>query len=171
MTIARRIALPLFALASVLSVGACKEGPDKPEAAASGSIEAKPGVKITDARLVLPAVVGNPAAAYLVIDNTTKDMVSIAAISIQGAAKTGMHTMEGDSMKPVDRVDVEAGTGVRFEPGKLHIMAFELSPDLAAGGETEFTLTFTDGDKTSVPAKIVSMSEAAMGGMHTDAAH
>lgn len=171
MTIARRIALPLFALAAVLSVGACKEGPDKPEAAASGSIEAKPGVKITDARLVLPAVAGNPAAAYLVIDNTTKDMVSIAAVSIQGAAKTEMHTMEGDSMKPVDRVDVEAGTGVRFEPGKLHIMAFELSGDLAAGGETEFTLTFTDGDKTSVPAKIESMSEAAMGGMHSDAAH
>jgi copper(I)-binding protein len=174
-TIARRIArrapLALFALVSVLGVAACKEAPDKPEAAASGSIEAKPGVKVSDARLVLPAVAGNPAAAYLVIDNQTKDMVSIAAVSIQGAAKSEMHTMEDTTMKPVDRVDVEAGTSVRFEPGKLHIMAFELSGDLAAGGETEFTLTFTDGDKTSVLAKIESMSEAAMGGMHTDAAH
>jgi copper(I)-binding protein len=170
-TIARRIALPLFALVSVLGVAACKEGPDKPEAAASGSIEAKPGVKVTEARLVLPAVAGNPAAAYLVIDNTTKDMVSIAAVSVQGAAKTEMHTMEGTTMKPVERVDVEAGTSMRFEPGKLHVMVFELSPDLAAGGETEFTLTFTDGDKTSVLAKVESVSEAAMGGMHTDAAH
>jgi copper(I)-binding protein len=168
-TIARRIALPLFALISVLTVAACKEGPDKPEAAASGSIEAKPGVKVSDARLILPAVAGNPAAAYLVIDNQTKDMVSIAAVTIQGAAKTEMHSMEGDSMKPVDRVDVEAGTAKRFEPGKLHIMAFELGSDLAAGGETEFTLTFTDGDKTSVLAKVESMNEAAMGAMHTDA--
>lgn len=171
MTAFRRIALPLFAMTSVLGVAACQEASDKPEAAASGSIEAKPGVKIGEARLVLPAVAGNPAAAYLVIDNTTKDMVSIAAVSVQGAAKTEMHTMEGDSMKPVDRVDVEAGTTMRFEPGKLHIMVFELSPDLAAGGETEFTLTFTDGDKTSIPAKIESMSDAAMGGMHSDGAH
>ncbi|MFO1256416.1 MAG: copper chaperone PCu(A)C [Sphingomonadaceae bacterium] len=165
MIIARRAALPLFALAAVLSVAACKEAPDKPEAAASGAIEAKPGVKVTEARLVLPAVAGNPAAAYLTIDNQTKDTVSIAAIAIKGAGKAEMHTMEGNAMKPVDRVDVDAGTQIRFEPGKLHIMAFELGSDLAVGGDTEFTLTFTDGDKTSVPARIEAMGDAAMGGM------
>jgi copper(I)-binding protein len=74
-------------------------------------------------------------------------------------------------MKPVDRVDVDAGTQMKFEPGKLHVMVFDPGADLTAGGETEFTLTFTDGDKTSVVAKIESMSEAAMGGMHTDAAN
>lgn len=171
MTIARRIALPVFALAAALTLASCQEAPDKPEAAASGAIEAKPGVKITDARLVLPAVAGNPGAAYLVIDNQTKDMVSIAAITVQGAGKTEMHAMDGNSMQPLERVDIAAGTTRRFEPGKLHVMVFELSADLAAGGETEITLTFTDGDKTSLAARIESMSDAAMGGMHSDEAH
>lgn len=165
MTIARRIALPLFAATALLSVAACKETPDKPEAAASGAIEAKPGVKVSSARLVLPAVSGNPAGAYLVVDNQSKDPVSIAAVAIKGAARTEMHTTEGDTMKAVERVDIAPGTSVMFEPGKLHIMAFELGADLAPGGETEFTLTFTDGDKTSVPAKIEAMGDAAMGGM------
>ncbi len=167
---ARRIALPLFVLASVLSVAACKEGPDKPEAAASGAIEAKPGVKVSEARLVLPAVSGNPAAAYLVIDNQTKETVSIAAIAIKGAGKAEMHTMEADAMKSTDRVDVDAGTMMKFEPGKLHVMVFELGTDLVPDGETEFTLTFTDGDKTSIPARIEAMGDAAMGGMNTDEA-
>lgn len=171
MTITRRIALPLFAFVSVLGVAACKEAPDKPEAAASGSIEAKPGVKVTEARLVLPAVSGNPAAAYLVIDNQSKETVSVAAVAVKGAGKTEMHSMEGNAMKAVDRVDVDSGTQIKFEPGKLHVMVFELGTDLAAGGETEFTLTFTDGDKTSVPARVEAMGDAAMGGMNTEAAN
>jgi len=164
-TIARRIALPLLLAASVLSLAGCKESPDKPEAEASGAIEAKPGVKVTDARLVLPAVAGNPAAAYLTIDNQTKETVSVAAVAVKGAGKTEMHTMDGNAMKPVDRVDVDPRTQMKFEPGKLHVMVFELGGDLAAGAETEFTLTFTDGDKTTVPAKIEAMGDAAMGGM------
>ena len=43
-----------------------------------------------------------------------------------------------------------------FEPGALHVMAFELDAKLAAGGTAEMTLTFADGDKLSAPLKIES---------------
>ena len=50
---------------------------------------------------------------------------------------------------------------MKFEPGKLHVMVFNPGATLKAGGTTEMTITFADGDKSSAPLKI----EAAGGGM------
>ena len=36
-------------------------------------------------------------------------------------------------------------------------MAFDVADNLKAGGETELTLTFSDGDKVSLPVKIEAM--------------
>ena len=58
-------------------------------------------------------------------------------------------------------VEIGPGASLAFEPGKLHVMVFDLDAKLQAGGETEMTLTFADGDKLSAPLRI----EAAGGGM------
>ena len=162
MNTARRIALPLFAALGALSLGACKGEADKPAAAASTAPETKPGVTATDARLVLPAIAGNPGAAYLTLDNQSKDVVTVAAVAIDGAGKTQFHTAD---MKVADYVKAEPGTALAFAPGQLHVMVYDLDSKLVAGGETELTVTFSDGDKLSVPAKIQGAGEAAMGGM------
>ena len=64
-------------------------------------------------------------------------------------------------MSKVDSVEIAPSTSIKFEPGQLHVMAFNLASVLKAGGTTEMTITFADGDKASAPLKI----EAAGGGM------
>ncbi len=161
MTTARHFALPLLALLATAALGGCKAA-DKPEAAASSAPEGKPGVVITGPRLVLPAVTGNPGAAYFVLDNQSKDAVTIASVAVTGVGKTEIHAAD---MKVLDGGKAEAMTHLDFAPGGPHVMVFDIAPGLKAGGETELTVIFTDGDKVSVPAKIEAMGASAMGGM------
>jgi periplasmic copper chaperone A len=162
---------PRYFLAAVaaLALSACDKAPSEaPKAAESTAAapDAKPGVAIAAARLVLPAVAGNPGAVYFMLDNRTAKEVRIAAIAIDGAAKVEMHQSTKGKMMPVDAVEVSAGTSVALEPGKLHAMVFTLDPKLKAGGNTEMTLTFADGDKVSVPLSIEAPGAAAHGDAH-----
>lgn len=163
MTLARRFVLPLAASLAALSLSACGQSAKEEEkAAASAAPEAKPGISVADGVLMLPAVSGNPGAAYFALDNESNNTVSIASIAIAGAGKTEIHQTMGGQMKPVDRVDVEAKTVVKFERGGLHVMAFEVDGSLKAGDTAEMTITFTDGDKVSAPLKLEAMGAGAM---------
>ena len=157
---ASHFAMPLIVLTATFALNACTAA-DQPEAAASSAPEGKPGVSVTGARLVLPAVPGNPGAAYFALDNQSNGTVAIASVAIEGAGKTEIHTAD---MKVVDRAEAEPRTTLTFEPGKVHVMVFDVNADLKAGSETELTVTLTDGGKVSVPAKIEAMGTAAMGG-------
>lgn len=161
---ASQFALSLGIAAAALSLSACKPADQPAAPATSAAPETKPGVSAANARVVLPAVPGNPGAAYFTLDNQSKDVVAIASVTIDGAGKTEMHTTMDSAMKPVARVEAEPRTQIAFEPGKLHVMVFDLG-SLKAGTETELTMTFTDGDKLSIPAKVEAMGDAAMGGM------
>ena len=50
-------------------------------------------------------------------------------------------------------------------------MAFEVDGKLKAGGTTEMTITFLDGDKISAPLKIEAMGAAAGGMDHSGSGH
>ena len=158
---ARHFALPLVVFAATVVLGGCKAA-DQPAATASEAPAGIPGVTVAGARLVLPAVTGNPGAAYFALDNQSKDTVTIANVAVTGAGKTAIHTAD---MKVVDRAEADPRTTLTFAPGKVHVMVFDVSTDLKAGSETDLTVTFTDGGKVSVPAKIEAMGAAAMGGM------
>ncbi|MBN8483400.1 MAG: copper chaperone PCu(A)C [Sphingomonadales bacterium] len=163
MTLARRFVLPLAASLAALSLSACGQSAKEEEkATASAAPEAKPGISVADGVFMLPAVSGNPGAAYFALDNESNNTVSIASIAIAGAGKTEIHQTMGGQMKPVDRVDVEAKTVVKFERGGLHVMAFEVDGSLKAGDTAEMTITFTDGDKVSAPLKLEAMGAGAM---------
>jgi hypothetical protein len=154
--------LRLIPLAMMLALAACQqEKAADPSASASAAPEAKPGLAVSGGRLVLPAVKGNPAAAYFTLNNTGSAVVSVAAVSIDGAAKAEMHETKGGAMSPLAQFDVKPAETVEFAPGGKHVMAFDLSDKLAAGGTAELTITFADGDKISAPLTI----EAAGGGM------
>ena len=157
---ARHFALPLVVFSATVMLGGCKAA-DQPAAAASSAAAGIPGVTLAGARLVLPAVPGNPGAAYFALDNESKSTVAIVSVAIAGAGKTEMHTPD---MKTVDRAEAEPRTTLTFAPGKLHAMVFDVSAELQAGTKTELTVTFSDGDKVSVPAQIQGAGEAAMGG-------
>ena len=162
MSFSARFALPLAVSLATLSLSACSGEADKPDAAASAAPESKPGVKVTDARVVLPGVAGNPGAAYFSLDNQSNAAVTVAAVSIDGVGRTELHAAD---MKVLDAGKAEAKTHLDFKPGGAHIMLFDVSDRLKAGDETELTVTFADGDKMTVSAKVEAMGTAAMGGM------
>jgi copper(I)-binding protein len=161
---ARRFALPLAVSLSLLALGACGQEAKQAEPTATSAPEGKEGVAVTGGTFLMPVVSGNPGAAYFVIDNQSSNTVSIAAIAIDGVGKTEIHQTMGGEMKPVDRIDVEPKVAMKFERGGLHVMAFEVDGKLKAGDTTEMTITFTDGDKASVPLKIEAMGAAATHG-------
>lgn len=158
--------LPPAIILAMLALAGCQQQPAEkqagPQAAATANgPDAKPGLALQAGRLVLPAVKGNPGAAYFMLDNASGKTAVLAALTIDGAAKAEMHRTEGSKMEGVERLEIAPGTSLAFEPGKLHVMVFGLDAKLQADGQTEMTLTFADGDKLSAPLKI----EAPGGGM------
>lgn len=153
--------LHLFALGAALALSACQQQAEKP---ADPSPEAKPGLTLSDGRLTMPAVMGNPGAAYFTLKNGGDKPATLAAVFIDGAEKAEMHETKGGSMAPLTALEVKAGEEVKFAPGGKHVMAFGLKPDLSPGSSVELTLTFADGDKLSAPLKV----EAPGGGMDHD---
>ena len=159
--------LRLIPLAMMITLAACQqEKATDPAANASAAPEAKPGLAVSGGRLVLPAVKGNPAAAYFTLNNTGSNTAGVAAVSIDGAAKAEMHETKGGEMSPLAQFDVKPGEAVAFVPGGKHVMAFDLSDKLAAGGTAELTITFADGDKISAPLAVEAAGGmGAMSGM------
>jgi copper(I)-binding protein len=147
-------------IAAIAALALCscqqaKQTNPEPKAEASKAAPAgKPGIAIAGGRLVLPAVPGNPGAAYFQIDNSAGADVVLAAIAIDGVEKTEIHQTTGDTMSKVDSVEIAPSTSIRFEPGQLHVMAFNLASTLKPGVTTEMTITFADGDKSSAPLKV-----------------
>lgn len=128
--------------------------------------EGKPGVTARAGRLVLPAVPGRPGVAYFSVGNQSREAIAIAGVHVDGVGKTEMHRTTGTAMRPVERVDIASGATIAFVPGGLHVMAFDIGDNLKAGGETEMTITFADGDKLSMPIRVEAMgADAGMAGM------
>ena len=107
------------------------------------------GLEIANARMVLPAVAGNPAAIYFDLKNNGERGVAVRKAEVAGAGKTEVHgTMEWDGKMEMSETGpqaVQPGETLKFEPGGLHVMVFDLSPDLVAGSETAMTLTVAGG--------------------------
>lgn len=154
---------------AALPLAACQQGKDDSGQAAAP--DAKPGITVSDARLVLPAVKGNPAAAYFTVRNGDAVATSLAAVHIEGAGKTEIHQTTDGKMAPVNWVELEAGTEVKLAPGGVHVMVFDLGDQLVAGGKGEMTVTFSGGDKVSAPLAIEPAGGADMAGMDHGAAH
>lgn len=157
----------------LLALAGCGRQPaPAPQASASATAaaertgpEAKPGVALTDARLVLPAVRGHPGAVYFTLANAGAAPVRVAAVHVRDAGKAELHETSGGTMRALGEVEVPANGSVRFAPGGRHVMVFDLADSLAAGGSTELTLTFSDGDKLSALVAIEAPGAGGMPGM------
>ena len=148
----------VFAAAALALVGvslaACSGSDDAAE-----TVEANPtGLVLQNARLILPAVSGNPAVIYFDLKNEGQRAVAVRAADVADAKTAQLHdTMEYGGkmvMNEMGPTTVNAGETLKFEPGGKHVMVFDLAPELAAGGSTELTLTIAGGDKVSFPVPI-----------------
>ena len=116
--------------------------------------EGFPGITVSDGRLMLPAVKGNPGAVYFEVDYSGDDIAVIRAASVEGAKSAVLHDTDNGQMKEMLTVTVEKGTPLKFEPGGKHVMVMGLPDTMKAGDTANVTLTFLGGDKFTFPAKV-----------------
>lgn len=152
-----------FALAS------CGQGSGQPAAESSESAlepapEAPAGIAVTNARLTLPAVKGNPGAAYFDIANNGAADSAIVGASVEGSDHAMLHTTSNEggtmSMSEMASVPLPKGGTVSFSPGGNHVMAMGLADTFKAGDSADVTLTFANGDKVSFAADVRAPGDA-----------
>jgi copper(I)-binding protein len=113
---------------------------------------------VSNARLVLPPVAGNPAVVYFDLSYSGAPGVTLENVTVEGARMTMIHdNVEKDGkmqMVMADAVPLAQGAPVSFKPGGLHVMAMEPSDALKAGGTAKVTLTLSDGTTATVDAPV-----------------
>ena len=157
MTYLRNVAAATLAAALIPVLAACADKADAPAQEATPAA-ATAGLTVSNARVVLPPVAGNPAAVYFDLSWAGASGVTLDAVEVEGAGMTMIHdyAKTDGTMKMVmaDSVPLTPGTPVTFAPGGLHVMAMEPASVLAPGGNAKVTLTLSDGSVTTIDAPV-----------------
>ncbi len=142
-------------LGATFALAACGESPEQPAAEQAAGI---PGMKISNARMVLAPVPGNPAAVYFDLDYEGDRNVALNRAEVKGAKSAMFHDYgEYDfkvQMMEMLPVPLKKGTRLEFKPGAKHLMAMDVSPDLKPGGATEATVIVSGGGRQTFPVEI-----------------
>lgn len=105
----------------------------------------------------LPAVEGNPAAAYFRINGGVNDD-KLIRVSAELAIKSEMHdTVEEGGvtkMVQIESVDIPAKGSVEFKPGGKHLMLYDLRPHIKAGDTVKLDFVFASGEKLYIEAPV-----------------
>lgn len=131
--IARRKSL--FLIGAMLALGACGQRPE---------------LRVADGWVRLPAVAGNPGAAYFTIHGgETADR--LIGVTSPVAIRTEMHqTVETggvSTMAPLDGVDIPVKGKIDFAPGGRHVMLFNINPGIVPGKTVRMIFTFNSGER------------------------
>lgn len=148
-------------VAATLGLAACSGEAEAPAAeAVAGQV---PGMTITNARLVLAPVAGNPAAVYFDLSYEGEQGLTIRKADVEGAGMTMMHDYgEYDfkvQMMEALPVALTKGTKVEFKPGALHVMAMEPPASLKPGDKVKVTLTMSGGATQVFEAEVRAAGE------------
>lgn len=145
---------------SSLGLSACNSEP----APTNEAVELAAGITVTGARLVLPPVSGNPAAAYFTLSNQSGEAVSLTGVTVSGAGNAMLHQsvmVDGRmTMSHAGILDVQSGGQLVFEPGGFHVMAFDLDDSVVAGGTVEITLAIEGADDLTIEAEVRAAGDA-----------
>jgi periplasmic copper chaperone A len=141
-------------MAALLALAACGQAAHHDHnATAANAAAAAPGPIVR-----LPAVPGRPAAGYFDY-RVAGDRGALLSVSSPQAARIEMHeTMTIGSMsemRAIERIPVRDGEMLRFTPGGRHLMLFDISRDVPAGGRIGLILHFERGDPATISAVLV----------------
>jgi len=143
-----------------LALAACSEAEAPAEPADANTIA---GLTVTDARMMLPPVAGNPAAVYFTIKNDGEKNIALRSAGVEGAGSAQLHDMmEYDfemTMGEMPPLMLQPGDSAVFEPGGKHVMVYDLGPQLVEGGTAEVTLTAAGGRNHTFQAPIQAAGE------------
>ncbi|MCR2833858.1 copper chaperone PCu(A)C [Parerythrobacter lacustris] len=147
------------AIAAALTFGlaACGDATNS-EGETAEAAKPKERIVVENARLVLPAVAGNPAAGYFDLTYMSGGGPVIESITVEGAGSSEIHAVDMiDGMMKMDKaapISLMARTPVKFEPGGYHVMAMKPADTLKAGGKTNMTIKLSNGEEATVPLDI-----------------
>ncbi len=123
-----------------------------------------PAESVTAAVVTLPAVPGNPGAAYFTlrggpIENRLMNVSSPQVIRIE------LHdnVMQDGMMKMVPLaggIDVPAGGDIAFSPGGKHAMLFDINPAIRPGDDVALEFSYANGRRISATAKALAPGDA-----------
>ena len=141
---------------AALTLSACSEGPREgydPEAT-----KPKERLQIENARLILPAVSGNPAVVYFDLTYISGGGPTIEGVVVDGAQSAEIHateTVDGNTtMGKAIPLTLWANQKRTFEPGGFHIMVMGPSDTLKAGEETNVTVKLSNGEEFTAAVPI-----------------
>ncbi len=153
--------LPVSALAAAaLALSGCHH-----RAAPAGATAMTPGMVVSQARLLLPAVKGHPAAAYFTLGNENNLAATLVRVDVDGVKQTEMHETVGGAMTALSQVRIDPGKNVIFSPAGKHVMAFGIAPSLTPGGASAIIFHFQDGKTTSAPLRVEALGDGMGSGM------
>lgn len=159
----RNVAATALAATLIPLLGACSDDAAAPAEDAVASPSAA-GLAVSNARVVLPPVAGNPAAVYFDLSFVGAPGVTLDTVAVEGAGMTMIHdyaqTDGKMQMVMTDAVPLAPGTPVKFAPGGLHVMAMEPGAALVPGGTAKVTLTLSDGTVTVIDAPVRAAGDA-----------
>lgn len=146
--------------ASNLALASCGEAEAPVEAADAGV----PGMTVSNARMVLNAVEGNPAAVYFDVAYDGERNTTIRKAEVAGAENTMMHDYgEWNGKKEMAEMGplmLQPGDKIKFEPGSRHVMVMGLSESMVPGSSVDVTVTVIGGDSVTFPAEIKAAGDA-----------
>ena len=149
-------------LSSPFALAACGSEAPVEEVAAEGI----PGLTVTNARVVLPAVAGNPAAVYMDLAYSADEDrgVAIRRVNLEKAEMAMLHEyVEYDfqtQMVEMMQMTLQPGDTGSFTPGEAHVMATGLADDVKPGDTLNVTLIAAGGVEMTVPAEVLPANAA-----------
>jgi len=150
----KRTLVALALAGATLPLVGCGEAPPEASAADAGI----PGMKISNARMVLAPVAGNPAAIYFDLAYDGERGLALSRAEVKGAKSATFHAYgEYDfkvQMMDMLPVPLKKGARLEFKPGDQHLMVMEPDPALKPGGSTEATVIVSGGGKQTFPVEI-----------------
>lgn len=121
--------------------------------------------KVTHAWVRLPAVAGQPGAAYFTLTGGSRPerLVKVAsALAGRAELHASMKGMGGmATMKPLDGIDLPADGTISFAPAGNHVMLYGIDPVVKPGTAIPIRFGFASGRTAEGEAKTVSAGEGA----------
>ncbi len=142
---------------------------DQKKRQVEGELQAKDMMQLQDVRVreFIPGTASS--AGFFKLKNLKSSNLTIAAVEIEHIGRVEIHTHEQKNgvmkMMKLDKLIVAAGETVHFQPGGLHLMLFEPTPEFKKLKQAKLTLITACGKKLTSQAKIVSILK------ETDHAH
>jgi periplasmic copper chaperone A len=118
-----------------------------------------PKLLVDNASIRMPAVPGNPGAAYFTVKGGTMKE-QLLSVSSPAVIRAEMHdTVMKNGMMAMTKleagVEIPAGGNVTFEPRGKHVMLFDIEPKATHADTITLTFTFASGTKLEAAAKVM----------------